>query len=128
MNPANIWITFPELLIWFPLVAGIITFFIKNDKGVKAWALMAAVITLLISLTSIYFSADKYFNANNVSYYWLEYIGSNFSVGLDGMARILTLLTAVSFPIIFTATYKNDYKKANLFYGLMLLTQAGLMG
>jgi NADH-quinone oxidoreductase subunit M len=128
MNPANIWITFPELLIWFPLLAGVITLFIKNDKSVKTWALLSTVITLLISIGSICCSGDKYFYLNNVSYYWLPYIGASFSVGLDGMARILTLLTAVSFPIIFTATYKNEYKNSNLFYALMLLTQAGLMG
>jgi NADH-quinone oxidoreductase subunit M len=128
MNPANIWITFPELLIWFPLLAGVITMFIKNDKSVKIWALVSTIITLVISLTSIYFSSEKYFYLNNVSYYWLQYIGASFSVGLDGMGRILTLLTAVSFPIIFVATYKNEYKNANFFYALMLLTQAGLMG
>ncbi|HTB52416.1 MAG TPA: NADH-quinone oxidoreductase subunit M [Ferruginibacter sp.] len=128
MNPANIWITFPELLIWFPLLTGVITLFIKNNKGVKAWTLVSTVITLLLSLTSIYFSSQKYFLLNNVSYYWLEYIGASFSVGLDGMARILTLLTAVSFPIIFIATYKNEYKNSNVYYALMLLTQAGLMG
>ncbi|HMG81629.1 MAG TPA: NADH-quinone oxidoreductase subunit M [Ferruginibacter sp.] len=128
MNPANIWITFPELLIWFPLLAGMITLFIKNDKSVKAWSLIATIITLIISIGSICYSADKYFYINNVSYYWLQYLGASFSVGLDGMGRILTLLTAVSFPIIFTATYKNEYKNSNLYYALMLLTQAGLMG
>jgi NADH-quinone oxidoreductase subunit M len=128
MNPANIWITFPELLIWFPLLAGAITLFIKNDKSVKAYSLLFSIITLIISIGSICCSGEKYFYLNNVSYYWLQYIGASFSVGLDGMGRILTLLTAVSFPIIFIATYKNEYKNSNLFYALMLLTQAGIMG
>ncbi|MEJ7672447.1 MAG: proton-conducting transporter membrane subunit [Chitinophagaceae bacterium] len=44
------------------------------------------------------------------------------------MGHMLTFLTALSFPLIFAATYKNDYKKPNAFYGLMLLSQAGLMG
>jgi NADH-quinone oxidoreductase subunit M len=29
---------------------------------------------------------------------------------------------------VFASTYNNDYKQSNAFYGLMLLTQAGLMG
>jgi NADH-quinone oxidoreductase subunit M len=55
-------------------------------------------------------------------------LGSRFSVALDGMGQILCLLTAISFPLVFIATYKREYVKTNSFYALMLLTQAGLMG
>ncbi len=121
--------TFPELLLWCPLVTGFITFFIKDQKNVKAWALFSSLITLLISCVSLYYADNtKYFLYNNVSYVWMPYIGSSFSVGLDGMGHMLTFLTAFSFPLIFAATYNNDYKKANAFYGLMLMSQAGLMG
>jgi NADH-quinone oxidoreductase subunit M len=44
------------------------------------------------------------------------------------MGKLLTLLTAVSFPVIFASTFNNKYKSSNAFYGFMLLTQAGLMG
>ncbi|MBX2935092.1 MAG: NADH-quinone oxidoreductase subunit M [Ferruginibacter sp.] len=129
MDPKNIWITFPELLIWFPLVAGLVAFMIRNQKKVKAWAIISSFITLAISVTSlIYADASKYFYYNNVSYYWLQYIGSNFSIGLDGMGHLLTALTALLFPVIFIATNKTNYKYSNVFYGLMLLTQSGMMG
>jgi NADH-quinone oxidoreductase subunit M len=122
-------ITFPELLLWFPLVAGLITFFIKEQKNVRAWALFSSLITLGISIASLcYADNTKHFSYNYVSYVWMQYIGSSFAVGLDGIGHILTFLTALSFPIIFAATYKNDYKNANAFYGLMLLSQCGLMG
>lgn len=125
----NIWITFPELLIWFPLLAGLVTFFIRREKAVKNWALIASLITLGISVASlVYADNSKHFYLNNVSYFWLKYLGSNFTVGLDGMSHLLTALTAVSFPVIFIATSKTSYKNANVFYGLMLLTQSGLMG
>jgi NADH-quinone oxidoreductase subunit M len=55
-------------------------------------------------------------------------LGSSFSVGLDGMGQVLSLLTAVSFPIIFIATWNTQYKNAHNFFGLMLLSQAGLIG
>ncbi len=123
------YITFPELLLWFPLISGLMIFFIKEQKTVKAWALFSSLITLIISVVSLCYSDSvKYFSYNYVSYVWLQYIGSSFAVGLDGMGHMLTFLTALAFPIIFAATYKNDYKKANAFYGLMLLSQAGLMG
>jgi NADH-quinone oxidoreductase subunit M len=129
MDPKNIWITFPELLIWFPLVAGLVAFMIRKEKVVKNWAILSSLITLAISVVSlVYADNTKHFYLNNVSYYWLRYIGSNFSIGLDGMGHMLTALTAAAFPIIFIATGKTNYKNANVFYGLMLLTQSGLMG
>ena len=121
--------TFPELLLWCPLITGLIAFFIKDEKKVKAWALFSSLITLIISIVSLYYADNtKYFLYNNVSYVWMPYIGSSFAVGLDGMGQILTFLTAFSFPLIFASTYKTSYKNASAFYGLMLLSQAGLMG
>ena len=123
------YITFPELLLWFPLVSGLVAFFIKEQKNVKAWALFSSLITLVISVISLlYTDNQKYFTYNFVSYQWWQYIGCSFAVGLDGMGHLLTFLTALSFPLIFAATYKNDYKNPNAFFGLMLLSQAGLMG
>jgi NADH-quinone oxidoreductase subunit M len=124
--------TFPELLLWIPLVTGLITFFIKGNKSVKAWALFSSLATLAVSVISLCYSDvakhSENFLYNNVSYVWLPYIGSSFTVGLDGMGHLLTFLTAFTFPLIFAATYKTDYKNSNVFYALMLLTQAGLMG
>ena len=48
--------TFPELLLWIPLVTGLITFFIKNDTSVKAWALFSSLATLAVSVISLYYS------------------------------------------------------------------------
>jgi NADH-quinone oxidoreductase subunit M len=55
-------------------------------------------------------------------------LGSRFSLMQDGMSKMLCLLTAISFPVVLIATYQNNYQKSPAFYGLMLLTQAGLMG
>lgn len=121
-------ITIPHLLIFFPLVAGLITFFIRKDALVKSWSLLAATITLFISFASLYYKNNAALSGLGFNYEWLKYMGASFSVSLDGMGRLLTFLTAFSFPVIFVATYSNSYKQAKVFYGLMLLSQAGLMG
>ncbi|MEP6711675.1 MAG: NADH-quinone oxidoreductase subunit M [Ferruginibacter sp.] len=120
--------TFPELLIWLPFVAGIICFFLGKKNAAKKVALVASFITLAVSVISLFYTNDKYASYNNVSYVWLKYIGNTFYVGLDGTGRLLTLLTAVAFPVIFVATYNTKQKTPASFFGLMLLTQAGLMG
>jgi len=121
-------ITFPHLLIFLPLLAGVITFFLKKEQSAKAWALFASLLTLGVSITTLFYSSNPAYNGLTFGYQWMPYMGSSFAVALDGMGRILTFLTAVSFPIIFIATYKNSYKTPNAFYGLMLLAQCGLMG
>jgi NADH-quinone oxidoreductase subunit M len=124
--------TFPELLLWIPLLTGIIIFFIKNSKSVKIVALLSSLLTLGVSVTSLFYSDfahhPQYLVYNNVSYVWMPYIGSSFSVGLDGMGFLLTFLTAFSFPLIFAITHNREYKNTNVYYGLMLLAQAGMTG
>lgn len=120
--------TFPELLIWLPLLAGTLCFFAKREMLAKWVAIIASLLTLSVSIVSLFFTSDKFASYNNVNYYWMKQIGNSFNVGMDGTASILMLLTAIAFPLIFIATARNTYKKAPAFYGLMLLTQAGLMG
>lgn len=120
--------TFPELMLWLPLVAGILCFFVKRDGAAKSIAIIASLCALAVSITSLFYISDKYSTYNNVNYYWMKYIGNSLNIGMDGTGRILLLLTTLAFPIIFIATSKNNYKKAPAFYGLMLLTQAGLTG
>lgn len=124
--------TFSELLLWIPLLTGIIAFFIKNNKTVKIFALFSSLLTLAVSIISLFYSDvahhPEYLNDTNVSYVWMPYIGSSFSVGLDGMGFILTFLTAFTYPLIFSSTRNREYSNANVYYGLLLLTQAGLMG
>ena len=114
----------PVLLIVIPLVTGLLSFFLKEERSAKAFALLSSVATLAVSLISL----SQTGSSISCDAQWLPMLGSRFSVSLDGMGKILTLLTAVSFPIIFASTYNNKYKSPNAFYGFMLLTQAGLMG
>jgi NADH-quinone oxidoreductase subunit M len=59
---------------------------------------------------------------------WISSLNSRFTVSLDGLGQVLSFLTAISFPIIFIATWKDEYRNASNFFALMLLSQAGLMG
>ena len=94
-------ITFPHLLISFPLIAGLVTFFLRKEATVKAWALFASIITLLVSIASLFYASNAAYSGQTFGYEWIKYLGSSFAVSLDGMGRILTFLTAISFPINF---------------------------
>ncbi len=116
----------PVLLIAIPLFSGLVGFFIKNGNAAKNWSLLVSLATLGISVYGL--TLGKTSSAIHFEAEWLPSLGSTFSVALDGMSHILALLTAISFPIIFIATYNKQYKNAGNFYALMLLSQAGLMG
>jgi NADH-quinone oxidoreductase subunit M len=116
----------PVLLIVIPLITGLAAFFVRNERTVRWLVLLSSIITLLISLLGLTFFKDPQYLALQSP--WMSNLGSSFSVRLDGMGQVLCLLTAVSFPIIFIATWNTQYKNAYNFFGLMLLTQAGLIG
>ncbi|HVU54975.1 MAG TPA: NADH-quinone oxidoreductase subunit M [Puia sp.] len=116
----------PVLLIAIPLIGGLAGFFIKNDKSARSWSLLISLAALVISLWGLSVGAKSPLLHADAE--WLPGLGSRFTVGLDGMGQILCLLTAIAFPVIFIATWRDEYRKAWNFYALMLLSQAGLMG
>src|SRR5215217_796668 len=114
------------LLFLTPLIGGLLSFFLKNDRTVRGWALLVSLATLFFSIAGNTFMDAE--NQLNYSTAWMGNLGSSFSIKLDGLSQTLCLLTAIAYPIILIATWKTAYKKPNNFFGLMLLTQAGLMG
>jgi NADH-quinone oxidoreductase subunit M len=116
----------PVLLIGIPLLAGLIGFSLK-DVAVKRWALFASLLTLSVAIYGIFLPANS--GMLKFSTDWMgDNLKSQFAVSMDGMSQILSLLTALAFPIIFIATWKEEYLKAKNFFGLMLLSQTGLLG
>ncbi len=119
---------FPALLIWIPLLGGLFSFFLKDAKQAKSSAIVFAASSLLVLMVSMNFSGKESMQLNQVSYEWLSSIGSNFGLILDGLTRTMSLLTAIVFLLVFILVPFDQYKDANRFYGLMLLTQCGLVG
>src|SRR5436190_2731669 len=114
------------LLILIPLLTGLVSFFTKNEKAVRAWSLFASLITLAVSIIGLIVVKEEKYLAFHAE--WMTSIGSSFSIKLDGMGQLLCLLTALAYPLVFISTWNTSYKNSNNFFGLMLLAQAGLMG
>lgn len=114
------------LLFIIPLVGGLVSFFIKDGKAVRSWALLVSLAVLVLSVIANTTPAGA--ATLRFSTPWLGSLGSSFSLRLDGMSQILTLLTAVAYPLILVATWRTEYRQPHNFFALMLLTQAGLMG
>jgi len=114
------------LLIFLPLAGAIITSFIKGGAA-KISALGFALISLCVTiglLTQFTPDATTQFAVN---YPWIQQLGINFHVGIDGISMITVILTNVLMPLIILASFKHEYKNANAFYALMLFMQSGLL-
>lgn len=105
-----------------PIVAAIVLLFIQHEKRAKDIAIVASVVSLAAAVNILFIEVP------NVDLSWLQVLNSRFVLQVDGLAKILILLTAISFPAIFIATSKNQIAQKNIFLSLMLFTQAGLMG
>ncbi len=116
----------PVLLILIPLLTGLAAFFFKQDRTIRIWSLGVSLLTLVVSIAGLSLkegSMELAFSGE-----WMQTIGSSFSVKLDGMGKLLCLLNAIAYPLVILATWNSSYKKANNFFALMLLAQAGMMG
>ncbi len=105
-----------------PIVAAILLLFIQHEKRAQDIAIVASVVSLAAAVNMLFI------NVSTVDLTWLQVLNSRFVLQADGLAKILILLTAISFPAIFIATSKNQVAQKNIFLSLMLFTQAGLMG
>jgi NADH-quinone oxidoreductase subunit M len=110
------------LFLLIPILSALLLLFIKKEQTANTIAIGAGLLTLLGAVHIIINKTGSFDAA------WLPMLNSRFLLQADGLAKILILLTAISFPAIFIATSNNQPKQKNVFLSLMLLTQAGLMG
>jgi NADH-quinone oxidoreductase subunit M len=64
----------PVFLIVIPLVTGLFSFFLKEKRSAKAFALLSSVATLAVSLISLFQSGSSI--STDAS--WLPMLGSRF--------------------------------------------------
>ncbi len=116
------------LLIVFPLIASLLVFMVKG-KGARTMALGFSVLQFALSLAVLFqfkHNPDAVNLALNCT--WVKSLGINFSVGIDGIALLLVLLTTFLVPLIILSSFKTEYERSNIFYGLVLLMEMALVG
>src|SRR3954468_597118 len=109
------------LLILFPLLAGLLVFFVKGNAA-RNLALGFSIIEFGLSVVAFcMYKHNPACTQLTFDHAWVKSLGIHFSVGMDGMALLLVLLTTFLVPLIILSSFKNDYTNPNNFYGLILL-------
>jgi NADH-quinone oxidoreductase subunit M len=115
----------PVLLILIPLITGIVSFAFSAADMAKKIAMLSSIATLGVAVWSVCCPPASALRFDEV---WLPVMGARFTLEMDGMSKMLCLLTGISFPVIFLAIFRQETKSPAAFYGWMLLSQAGLLG
>ncbi len=117
------------ILLILPFIAALLVFALKGNIA-RNVALGLAVIEFLISLylITIPCTCSKYQDLLTLNIPWINSLGISFYISVDGISKVLVLLTTFLVPIIILSSFRNEYKNSAAFYGLILLMQFGLLG
>jgi proton-translocating NADH-quinone oxidoreductase chain M len=132
-----------SIIILLPLIGAMATFLLGKREGYAKWVATAfsAVALALSVLVAVVFvidpapaTAPSYHEGNNYfdyqfyeEYSWIESLGINYTVGLDGISLPLFVLTTLlSFlAIVFSWDTKLRPKE---YFGLMQILEVGVLG
>lgn len=121
------WIT---VLTLVPLLGGITVLSLPADRPREArWAgLGFSFISLAIAL-GLWAAFDK--NSGGLQFeklhVWIPSLAVQYHVGMDGLSLLMVLLSAIVVPMAMLAS-SNIQEKVPIYFGLVLLLQAGLFG
>jgi proton-translocating NADH-quinone oxidoreductase chain M len=115
-------------MIAIPLIGAVITFLTRSRAQARMVALIASVIALILSL-QMYLGFDKTSKSMQFveNYQWIPSLGVNYTVGVDGIAFPLILLSTIVTVLVIIYSWGED-KKPNQFFALLLLNEVGVIG
>jgi NADH-quinone oxidoreductase subunit M len=111
------------IILLIPFITGLSLLMIRKDTIVKRVALISAVTNLLVTLSLLFTTS-----VNNFSVDWINFLGTKFTLGYDGISLIMLFLTNLLFPFIILAGFNRDQKQPSILYALILSTQSALIG
>ena len=115
--------------VFFPLISAFfLLFFIKNDKCVRFFSLLVALITFVCSLVLLgNFNFDSNAFQFVSKYQWISLLNINYHVGLDGLSISLFLLTTLLFMIAVLVSFNVKERIKKYFFWLLFL-EFGTLG
>lgn len=115
------------LLVITPLIVSVFML-LARPAGSRNIALLAVLANLAISAVAcIGFNGDGSHN-HTFSIPWLPEAGISFSLGMDGIALLMVLLTNLLAPLIVLSSHSRAFDNEPRYYGLVLMMLGALNG
>jgi NADH-quinone oxidoreductase subunit M len=119
-----------SIITWLPVVGAIILLFFnrENKSGIRLFANIWAVLCFIPALGLLGY--DK--NLGGIQFIenldWIPQIGARYQMGVDGIAVVLVILTALIGVIAINCSWDYIQERVKEFYVVMLLLQTGILG
>lgn len=120
-----------SMLIFLPVAGAGLLFLIpwRGDFLPKALALVVAGLNLLLSL-ALFRAFDP--SSSGMQFVekarWIPEIGASYYLGIDGISLFMVLITTFMVPMALLSSWEQVERRPKMFYGFMLLLEAGLIG
>jgi len=129
-------VTFPWLtvLVAVPAVGAILVAVVPKGRDVlaKQLAIAVSVVAFAVSVgAATQFRTDGAQYQLDETYSWIEPLGVNWAVGVDGVALALVLLTTVITPLILLAMWheaEESGRSVKAYFSLLLIVEAMMLG
>ena len=124
-----------SIIIFLPLLGAVLVAIAKflnlGDSALKGIAFLAALLTFVISV-SLYFNFDLAPENEGMKYHvdiqWIEGLGVNYQIGIDGISLWIVLLTTFLTPICILASWNSVEKSISGFMITLLTLETAMVG
>ncbi len=118
-----------SVLIWLPIVGGVITILIGDKFGARPFALLVSILTFVISLLLwTGFNSQGYQLQFVELIPWIEAFDINYSLGIDGISMPLILLNTFITVLIVLAGWEVIKKKPAQYMAAFLIMEGIING
>jgi NADH-quinone oxidoreductase subunit M len=121
-----------SIVAFWPLVGMFVLLFIPKEKTnlIKWWANIVVLVGFVISLPVwLWFDVAKSDTMQFVvNLPWIQSLGANFHVGIDGITLLLVMLTTLVGPLAVLSSWEAIQIRVKEYYAFMLMLQAGMLG
>ncbi|UFS72027.1 NADH-quinone oxidoreductase subunit M [Geomonas sp. RF6] len=123
-----------SIFIFLPLAGALLAFALhRNPDGVRTVALGTALVELALSAylwaasgVSSLGAGGGFFLLEDLP--WVEQFGMRYTVGMDGISLVMTILTAFITVIAVLVSWRGIQQRVPLYYALLLVLETGILG
>jgi len=119
------------LVTFFPAIGALALLLLpgRQHDTIKMFSLLFAIVTFVISIV-LYFGFDPIAHPMQFEYKlsWIESLGINFYMGIDGISLLLIVLTALLTILAILCSWNSITTNIKGFYVSILLLTTGMIG
>lgn len=121
------------IVAFWPLAGMFVLFFMnkENKTLIKWWSNLVMVSGFLISVP-LWFWFERGDAAPEMQFVesvpWIQTLGANYHVGIDGISLLLVMLTTLLGPLAVLSSWDAIDNRVKEYYAFMLMLQTGMLG